>query len=507
LKEVVLNKLKEKINAARDVLGKVEKAQKFANFIEKEKKEIDSLINKIKTSDSLTKSSVFKQATEKARKLSDIIIDPNTQLKSIMVPLDKITVNRVLSDTFRIPEIGDNAFTIARENIDNCWNSLDETFKEIESIYNNDLDTKVKKTLNEAIGNVKAAAKSTDSTAKKLSQVELLAVKRLLEDIKDQFIELQNNSYDMFSEKQSLLNKIQSSLCSIYQPDSVNCKEKHISSLLAGILQSETNRDVVNQLESLKRVIEKIQQLRFDYSLPIPYQVPNTDMVNLSIKYRERKMVGKEWGTEESRFFTYQVKSGLRISASTGIYVTGLVNRSFSVSTEEFKVYKPMLHYNSSGQVMDTVKKWVYTLDNKGNKTDSSRVVVNDSAMSKKIIESNRDNFSVGFGGQLNFLWRTGTDTKAGFMLGAIYNIKGTDLSAGSIAFLPGVTVLTGRQQRVAFSGGLALGPVKTLSNNYNTNSLYPSNQLTQDFTQTVWRTSWFLAITYNLGARQTPTR
>lgn len=177
-----------------------------------------------------------------------------------------------------------------------------------------------------------------------------------------------------------------------------------------------------------------------------------------------------EWET------TTQVTHRFRVSASAGAYLTGLQDYTYGLFTDSVQVRRRV----DATSTTDTTTQ----LGFKG---------------ARRIGRVNtQESINIGFTGLTHFHYRLlpAFDVAASVGLGA---------QTAGIQLLAGLTVLTGgEKQRLCLTGGLIGGRVTRLSGGYHEGEKVPLTGIDTVPTQSVNKTSWFFAITYNLtGSRQ----
>jgi hypothetical protein len=118
----------------------------------------------------------------------------------------------------------------------------------------------------------------------------------------------------------------------------------------------------------------------------------------------------------------------------------------------------------------------------------------------KTIIQEKGKNSNVVFGTLMNFYSRWGKDVNVALNIGA-----GVTLEAKpQVRYLGGVSVLLGRINRLALSGGFVFGKVDGLSNRYNNDTngngyLKVNNSETELQTRPELKSGWYLGVSYNI--------
>jgi hypothetical protein len=245
--------------------------------------------------------------------------------------------------------------------------------------------------------------------------------------------------------------------------------------MLQARLEAELSADRRKRLATLGRMLVVLQA-------PLPKRPPSQvvlpddkDAAELTVDYRLRAdyqppASGPATALPKDEF-TILLLPRFRITASVGIYASGLVDHSFVFINDS------LVTGRSQAAAPDTTTRRVYG--------------------ARKRIERSNDGewYSlVGAAAFGHFEYRLHPNWGLGMTLGVGVQNSGP-------RFLLGPTVLIGNDQRLILSGGLATGRVVRLATGYSEGhaAAIKDPGTSQVPTRTVTATSWFLALSYNL--------
>lgn len=199
--------------------------------------------------------------------------------------------------------------------------------------------------------------------------------------------------------------------------------------------------------------------------------IDNKDLISLTLnRYRDGKLVTMNKETVRK----YYTAGGVKVDFSVGLFGSSLVNKDFITKTEWFN---------------DTT----YVRRDNGT-IDSSRIASIDSVQRKRILNKDEGNFNIGPAILTHIYWRSGTDVNFSATAGIAINQQALP------RYLFGGSVMFGRDSRWVFSSGVALGPVKDLDGGYKTGDVIELNELSTIPLKDVWKSAWFLSLTFNMG-------
>jgi len=210
------------------------------------------------------------------------------------------------------------------------------------------------------------------------------------------------------------------------------------------------------KMQEIKSKLNKMESLKFhNYLLPLDFNGMNIDIVQIKLK-RHHKL-DKDHKVDEFEPYQIWIKGGLKIDVSAGAFITSLVDGKYTISTKT----------SSDGQDYQTI-----TQDNPGR-------------------------FQYGFGSTLNVSPRLGLSwIKPSINLGVLFT------SEQKFQFLAGLGVALGKNQRIVFQGGLSMGAITSIANDFKADgeSRYNLGEATAPPTQEKFKFGHFFAVTYNFG-------
>lgn len=183
---------------------------------------------------------------------------------------------------------------------------------------------------------------------------------------------------------------------------------------------------------------------------------PSQDVVSFDVSIKERK----SYLLHDARNLNYSefTRGGIRYDFSTGLVF------SFGVADYSYRTEK----------------------------------TVGDSIMIKRNTSSNRYFPSVA--AMFHASIRTWRLLNVGFTLGASLNTMDLDINS----VFPGISLMVGRKEKIIFTAGPALKKVKYLSEKYELDKSYHSDEFKSEVTtQSAFRIGAFVAVSYNLTKQQ----
>ena len=214
------------------------------------------------------------------------------------------------------------------------------------------------------------------------------------------------------------------------------------------------------QLSEMENVLDSVRSLKWDhYKISTDFNGKNIDIVQISlIRYLKS---GSSEDKADEYLYNIWVKGGIKIDVSAGAFITSLVNRKYTIS----------------------------------NKT---RTVGQDNEETYQVItQDNPGHFQYGFGSMLNISPRCGVS-----WIKPTYNIGALFTSDQKFQFLTGFGLVLGKEQRIILHGGLSMGAIISLANNYKADgqSRYNLGEAVSPPTQEKFSFGHFFGVTYNLG-------
>ena len=337
--------------------------------------------------------------------------------------------------------------------------------------YNYKIDTKNITFHNNDENEVSDIKKSvTDNTLKQLYK----AIKStpLLQNIMDsnsKLITLINSlnvkvdaSYEILKRKNSILKDDFEKDRKIYIEEAKN-NSTLIFTLLQDLeqLKNDTKYSSVNEMlletkekaeKSINNIIDKFYNIDLDcYTLPIDIQGQNIDAIEFKLQ-RFDKETKEEDVNFASKPYNIWIKGGLKIDVSAGIFFSSVYDREFDTKDD---------------------------LTVPGNKI---------------ITLKNRGDYDFAFGSTVNTYIRMNSWIVPSINFGAALTAN------QKFQFLLGVGAILGKQERIIFTTGLAMGKVERIADSYNVGDSYNLGDSGTIPTQTQFKFGHFFGITYNLS-------
>lgn len=206
----------------------------------------------------------------------------------------------------------------------------------------------------------------------------------------------------------------------------------------------------INPISSdIKDEIAKMYQLKLhNYLLPIDINGKNIDAVEITVERYDKNASNP---TPDKYSYNIWVKGGLKIDISGGLFITSLMDREYETQ---------------------------------------------DSGTDKLIYEKNKGNYDFGFGSTINISVRGGSWIRPALSVGALFTAN------QKFQILSGVGLILGKEERIVLHGGLAMGTISKISNNYKADGSTAYNLGTSGTVPTTNKFSFghFFGITYNFG-------
>lgn len=211
-----------------------------------------------------------------------------------------------------------------------------------------------------------------------------------------------------------------------------------------------TKRD--KALNSIKTIIEKFYTTDLAiYTLPIDVQGKNIDVVSFKLR-RFDKDTEKEDLAFASTPYNVWIRNGLKIDVSAGVFFTSLFDSEF-------------------------------------DKRDDQAISGN-----KIITLKNGGDYDLAFGSTINTYVRMNSWIVPTLNFGAVLTRN------EKLQVLLGFGAILGKQERIIFSAGLAMGKVDRIADGYHVGSSYNLGDAGNIPTQSQFKFGHFFGITYNLS-------
>lgn len=220
---------------------------------------------------------------------------------------------------------------------------------------------------------------------------------------------------------------------------------------------TEMNTSAVKIADDLSPLYSAISSLNQDeYLLPLDVNGKNIDLVRINLQITEKE---KPTSLDTYTYDIY-IKGGFKFDFSAGVFLTKLIDNTYS-----FK---------------DTTV----------------------GTTAEKIIQKkNTGNFNFGVGSMVNMSLRTGGSWIApGISVGVLFS------NQQKLQLLFAGTAIFGKEERLAFHYGLALGSVSYLDSAYKVGNAYVFGASTTPPTVQKFLTSTFFGISYNLSSPKVET-
>ncbi len=200
----------------------------------------------------------------------------------------------------------------------------------------------------------------------------------------------------------------------------------------------------------IKNEISKMYQLKlYNYLLPIDINGKNIDVVEVTLERYDRSVANP---IPDKYVFNIWVKGGLKIDISGGVFLTSLMDKEYE------------------------------TKDDTGN--------------NKFIYSKEKGDYDFGFGSMINLSLRGGSWVRPALSIGALFTTN------QKFQILTGFGLILGKEERIVLHGGLTMGAVSRISDQYKTNGEISYDLGTEGTVATNNKFSFghFFGITYNFG-------
>ena len=206
----------------------------------------------------------------------------------------------------------------------------------------------------------------------------------------------------------------------------------------------------INPISSaIKDEIAKMYQLKLhNYLLPIDINGKNIDAVEVTVERYNKSSTNP---TPDKYAYNIWIKGGLKIDVSGGLFITSLMDKEYEIQG---------------------------------------------SGTNKLIYEKNKGNYDFGFGSTINISLRGGSWVRPALSVGALFTAN------QKFQILSGLGIILGKEQRIVLHGGLAMGTVARISDNYKADGSIAYDLGTSGTIPLVNKFSfgYFFGITYNFG-------
>jgi len=207
----------------------------------------------------------------------------------------------------------------------------------------------------------------------------------------------------------------------------------------------------------MKDDITKMYQLKLhNYMLPVDINGKNIDAVEVTVERYD-----KTASNPVADKYTYNIwiKNGIKIDVSGGIFLTSLMDKEYETQDKNVEV---------NGQ--DVVHKSIFAKD--------------------------KGAYDIGFGSLINISYRTGNWIRPALSLGALFTTN------QKFQLMSGLGVILGKEERIVLHGGLIMGSVSQISDNYKTDGSEAYNLGTAGTVpvNNKFKFGHFFGVTYNFG-------
>ncbi|WP_445722351.1 hypothetical protein [Flavobacterium sp.] len=226
-------------------------------------------------------------------------------------------------------------------------------------------------------------------------------------------------------------------------------------------LKGDTKYSTVNKMlhetkekaeKSINNIINKFYTIDLDiYTLPIDIQGQNIDAIEFKLQ-RFDKETKEEDVNFASKPYNIWIKGGLKIDVSAGIFFSSVYDHEFDKKDD----------LNTPGNKIITLK--------------------------------NRGDYDFAFGSTVNTYIRMNSWVVPSINFGAALTAN------QKFQFLLGVGAILGKQERIIFTTGLAMGKVERIADSYSVGGSYNLGDSGTIPTQTQFKFGHFFGITYNLS-------
>ena len=222
--------------------------------------------------------------------------------------------------------------------------------------------------------------------------------------------------------------------------------------------QYSKSLDEINQNDNnIKLEISKMFSVKMNnYLLPLDVNGKNIDIVEVTVERYDKTAANP---TPDKYVYNIWIKGGLKIDISGGVFISSLFDKE----------------YTTKDNVVDVNGK---------------------SETQKFIYEKNNGAFDYGFGSTINVSLRGGSWIRPALNFGALFTTN------QKFQIITGIGLILGKEERIIIHGGLAMGSVNTISDNYKSDGSTSYNLGTSGDVPTTNKFSFghFFGITYNFG-------
>jgi hypothetical protein len=226
---------------------------------------------------------------------------------------------------------------------------------------------------------------------------------------------------------------------------------KKFSNLILALKSKQSeSEETITQLNDKIALFYSIR--RDNFTMPIDVNGKNIDVVEITVKrFENNTLIPEEFN------YNLWVKGGFKIDISGGVYITSLVDKEYFTA--------------------------IKTQDINGIPITG-----------KVIFEKEKGNYDFGFGSSINISHRSAGWINPTLNVGALFTAN------QKFQLLTGVGLILGKQERIIFSGGLAMGRIDTLAQNMNADgtTIYDIGEGGQVPTESTFEFGGYFGITYN---------
>ncbi|MCD0480031.1 hypothetical protein LPB90_16380 [Chryseobacterium sp. LC2016-29] len=200
----------------------------------------------------------------------------------------------------------------------------------------------------------------------------------------------------------------------------------------------------------IKNEISKMYQLKlYNYLLPIDINGKNIDVVEVTLERYDKSITNP---IPDKYTYNIWINGGLKIDISGGVFLTSLMDKEYE------------------------------TKDDTGN--------------NKFIYTKEKGDYDFGFGSMINLSLRGGSWVRPALSIGALFTTN------QKFQILTGFGLILGKEERLVLHGGLTMGAVSRISDQYKTNGETSYDLGTEGTVATNNKFSFghFFGITYNFG-------
>jgi hypothetical protein len=220
---------------------------------------------------------------------------------------------------------------------------------------------------------------------------------------------------------------------------------------------SKSLEEIDQNSNKIKLEISKMYSIKKNnYLLPVDVNGKNIDIVEVTVERYDKTATNP---TPDKYVYNIWIKGGLKIDISGGVFISSLFDKEYE------------------------------TKDNVVNVNGISET-------QKLIYEKNIGNYDYGFGSTINVSLRGGSWIRPTLNFGALFTTN------QKFQILTGIGLILGKEERIIINGGLAMGSINTISDNYKSDGSTSYNLGTSGVVPTTNKFSFghFFGITYNFG-------